>query len=85
MTDQEKQLAREIAKEVLETIEPRLRMHFEGVDDLIRTAAEGYGMNLDRIERELAALNNKMDTKLGDHDRVLANHNDRITSLETRA
>ena len=41
-------------------------------------------MNLERIERRLDDLNAKMDEKLSIHDRVVANHDERITTLEKR-
>lgn len=67
-----------------ERTESRMKMHFEEMQGQVRLAAEGYGMNLDRIERELKALNAKMDTKFGDHEQVLINHNERISALERR-
>jgi len=62
--------------------ETRMKMHFENLEGVVKGAAEGYGGNLDRIERELNALNKKFDTKFGDHDRVLDNHNERLVKLE---
>lgn len=67
-----------------ERIEQRMQMHFESMEQLVTVSAEGYGANLDRIERELKELNRKVDTRFGDHDRILTNHNDRITTLEQR-
>jgi uncharacterized protein Yka (UPF0111/DUF47 family) len=64
--------------------EQRMKMHFENLEEKVTLAAEGYGATLDGINRELSELNEKVDTRLGDHDRVLHNHNGRITKLETR-
>lgn len=91
-------LAAELAKQ-LEGVEGRLdarltkgfdevkheaALHREALKQDVIAAAEGYGANLERIERELVALNKKMDTKFGDHDLVLKNHNERISTLEAR-
>jgi hypothetical protein len=78
----------DIKKELLESeqrVEGRLKIHFENMEDLLKATADGYGMNLDRIERKVDELNTKFDTKLADHDRVFANHNDRITTLEKQS
>ena len=50
----------------------------------VKLAAGGYGATLDGIKRELADLNKQIDTRLGDHDLVLGNHNERITTLAKR-
>jgi ribosome-associated translation inhibitor RaiA len=47
-----------------------------------RNAAEGYDATLKRIERNLVDLNQKVDSQLSDHGRVLANHNERLAALE---
>jgi hypothetical protein len=60
------------------------RLNLEELKTEVKLAAEGYGANLDRIERELVALNKKMDMKFTDHHLILANHNTRITTLEQR-
>jgi len=62
--------------------ELRMQMHFENLETNVTLAAEGYGVTLKKIEGELVDLNKKVDTRLGDHDLVLANHNQRITTLE---
>jgi len=62
--------------------ELRMKMHFESLDSKVTLAAEGYSATLQTIERELVDLNKKFDTKFGDHDLVLADHNRRITELE---
>lgn len=64
--------------------ELRMQMHFENLETKVTLAAEGYGATLQKIERELADLNKKVDTKLSDHDLVLADHNRRITELKKR-
>ncbi|MEO8678616.1 MAG: hypothetical protein ABI665_06200 [Vicinamibacterales bacterium] len=48
----------------------------------VKKAAEGYAGTLDRIERDLVALNKKMDDNLSVHDQVLTNHVERIVALE---
>ena len=40
--------------------------------------------SLDGIKRSLDELNATVGTRLGDHDKVLANHRDRIETLEGR-
>lgn len=89
MDPQLQELAMEIAKAIEgrldqfeQRVEQRMQMHFENLGELVKVSAEGYGANLGKIERELADLNRKMDTKLGDHDSVLVNHSTRITTLE---
>ena len=62
--------------------ELRMKMHFENLDGLITGAAEGYGINLERLERELKDLNRKLDTTVADHGRVISDHSDKITKLE---
>lgn len=64
--------------------ETRMKMHFENLEEKVKMAAEGYGATLDGIERELADLNKKVDTKFGDHDLVLTDHSKRIIKLEGR-
>lgn len=56
MDDHEKELAREVANEVLKAIEPRLQIHFERVQGLVKVAAEGYGGTLESIDRRLDRL-----------------------------
>jgi hypothetical protein len=58
------------------------QIHKEELRDDVKKAAEGYDATLKKIDEELAALNKKVDTKFGDHDLVLANHNKRLTKLE---
>lgn len=58
------------------------RILVEDAKDSAKQAAEGYGATLQRIETDLGKLNRKMDTKLSDHDRVLANYNERLLALE---
>ncbi len=48
----------------------------------VQKAAEGYGMTLDRIERDLGEFRTEWKTKAEDTDRILANHVDRIVTLE---
>src|SRR6188472_381760 len=62
--------------------ELRMQMHFENLETKVTLAAEGYGSTLEKIERELVALNKKVDDKFADHDVVLLDHNKRLTELE---
>lgn len=81
----ENRLAAHVSGEVskgVDVLKHQAELHREGLRQDVLSAAEGYGANLDRIERELAALNRKVDTKFGDHDLVLADHNRRIVKLE---
>jgi hypothetical protein len=86
----------ELTKQLGET-EQRLKSHVdEAKTDLkhqahvykdklkeeVKKGAKGYGGTLEGIERELADLNKKVDIKFRDHDRVLADHNKRITARE---
>ena len=64
--------------------EQRTKMHFENLEERVKMAADGYGGTLEGIQRQLQRLNDKFDTNFGDHDRVLANHNERIVKLEER-
>jgi len=50
--------------------------------DAARNAAEGYKATLDRIERKLGELNTSVEVRLSGHDKVLANHNERLVALE---
>ena len=63
-------------------LEGRLQVHMEDLKGLVTTTAEAYGGTLDRIERDLVELNQKVDNQLLDHGRVLANHNERRAALE---
>ena len=57
-------------------------MHMERLETVVKLAAEGYGATLDRIDRELSELNAKVDSKFGDHDKVMLDHAARISALE---
>lgn len=59
-------------------------LHRESLKQDVIAAAEGYGANLERIERALTELNNKVDQRFGDHDLILAEHNTRTTRVEQR-
>ena len=60
------------------------RVLAEEAKESSRKAAEGYGATLERIETELGELNRKVDVKFSDHDKALANHNQRLVTLERR-
>jgi aromatic ring-cleaving dioxygenase len=91
----EKQIGESLEKRLGERLEKSLseakhelklqaRLDKEELKDQIQKAAEGYAASLDSIDRRLRELNAKVDTKFDDHDRVLANHNERLTNLERR-
>ena len=61
----------------------RFQVLAEESKDSVQKAAEGYGETLDRIERDLGAMNRKLDDGLTDHATILAEHTGRITALET--
>ena len=96
MDPQFEELARKVATEVVEQLSPkllrsleasmeqRMTVHFERMEGLVKLASEGYGATLGSIDRRLQRLETKWDTKISDHDRVLANHNERISSLERK-
>ena len=63
-------------------LEGRLQVHMEDLKGLVTSTAEGYGATLDRIEGDLGELNKKFDTKFSDHAKALANHNQRLGTLE---
>lgn len=65
-------------------VERRTQVHFKRMEDLVKRAAEGYGGTLESIDRRLDRLQSKWDTKIGDHDSILDNHNKRITTFESR-
>jgi predicted nucleic acid-binding Zn-ribbon protein len=54
----------------------------EDAKTAVTNAADGYKGTLERIERDLGELNKKVDVKFSDHDKILANHNERIAILE---
>ncbi|MDP3719482.1 MAG: hypothetical protein Q8T13_17100 [Acidobacteriota bacterium] len=49
-----------------------------------RLAAEGFDGTLKRIERDLGDLKQEMVTKFSDHGQALANHHQRLLTLERR-
>ena len=63
-------------------LEGRLQVHMEDLKGLVTRTAEGYGGTLDRIERDLGELKQEMVTKFSDHDQALANHGQRLVTLE---
>jgi exonuclease VII large subunit len=63
-------------------LEGRLQVHMEDMKGLLTTTAEAYGGTLDGIERKLGELNQKMETKVSDHDKALADHGERLVTLE---
>jgi DNA anti-recombination protein RmuC len=75
---------KEQARANADELKKQARLLGEGLRDDVKKVAEGYGATLDQINRELADLNEKFDTKFGDHDLILSNHNQRITRLESR-
>ena len=63
-------------------LEGRLQMHMEDLKGVVTTTAENYGGVLDGIKCELGELNEKMDTKLSDHDHALAGYSQRLAVIE---
>jgi len=63
-------------------LEGRLQVHMEDLKDLVSTTAEGYGGVLDSIKRDLVEMNRKMDSRFSVHGKALANHNQRLVTLE---
>jgi predicted nucleic acid-binding Zn-ribbon protein len=72
-------------KNDFETLANKVASLLEDARDTVKKAAEGYKATLDRIETDLGDLNKKVDVRFADHDKVLANHNARITVLEAPA
>jgi hypothetical protein len=56
------------------------KAHMEELRTLVQLSAEGYGATLEKIERELVALNTKVDTKFADHAKILRQQAGRRTS-----
>ena len=79
--DIDEHVAEQLGKAVDE-LKHQAKLNAEEMRSQVKKLADGYGMNLDRIERELKDLNSKFDTKFGEHDRIFTNHNQRITVLE---
>lgn len=63
-------------------LEGRLQPHAEDLKDLVTRAAEGYGGTLEKIERDLSELNQKIDNGFSVHGSTLADHNRRLVRLE---
>ena len=70
--------------EAKKDLKHQAQVYKEELKQEVKLGAEEYGGTLGHIERELAALNKKVDTRLEDHDLVLGNHNERITTLAKR-
>ena len=58
------------------------KMVAEDLKDTVKRAAEGYGATLDRIERDLGELTQKVENGFADQGKILSNHEQRITTLE---
>ena len=71
-------------KAAVDELKHQAIVNMEELKREVKLTADGYGGTLEHIERELVALNKKVDTRLEDHDLVLANHNERITTLAKR-
>ena len=84
MDDREKEIAREVANEVLKAIEPRLQIHFERVQGLVTMAAEGYGGTLESIDRRLDRIEKDWKKDFDIHSKALKNHAERIDAIEKR-
>jgi uncharacterized phage infection (PIP) family protein YhgE len=74
--------------EVLKAAEQRLSSQAtilaEDVKGQAKLAAEGYAATLDGINRRLDGIEKAVNTKLLDHDKVLANHASRLVALEPK-
>ena len=68
----------------VEDLKQHGRINIEEVKQEVRLLGDGYVATLEGIERQLSDLNKKVDTKFGDHELVLDNHNTRISQLERR-
>ena len=75
---------KEQARTYKDELKEQARVYREDLKDDVKKAAEGYDGTLQAINRQLRDLNEKVDTKFGDHDLILSNHNERITRLENR-
>ena len=82
--DFEERLTTSVEKRLSKGLEQRMNVHFENLQTTVALAAEGYGATLEKIERELADLNKKVDTKFDDHAAILRDHSRRIVELEKR-
>jgi malonyl CoA-acyl carrier protein transacylase len=60
------------------------KLNVEAVKEVARLAAEGYVASLDAIDRRLATIETKLTIRVDDHDSILENHNERISSLERK-
>lgn len=81
------QISADVAKQLSDTrdeLKHQAALNMEELRTELKKVADGYGATLESIERELAALNKTVDTKFGDRDLVLADHNRRIARLEKR-
>lgn len=81
-------LARFATKDDLVALKDEIIKNFrilaDDAKDSAKNAAEGYKATLGRIERDLSEMNKSMGEKFSDHGKILANHNDRLVTLETR-
>ncbi len=66
-------------------LEDCLAIHFEGVNDQVQRAAEGYGATLESIDRRLDRLETDWNKNFRLHSSVLKNHADRIDVIEKRS
>ena len=78
----------EHAKSTLDAAERRLseqaQINVENVRAETRLAAEGYSGVLESINRKLTGIEGQLAKQATHYDMVLANHNDRITTLEQK-
>ena len=75
----DKQLASAVAE-----LKHQAQIHKEELKDDVKKAAEGYDATLRKIERELSALNEKVDNGFRDHALAIKNHSIEITELQKR-
>ena len=62
--------------------ESRMTVHFERMEGLVMRAAEGFDATLGSIDRRLKRLERKWDTRILDHEKILATHNERLKTVE---
>lgn len=59
-----------------------MQVQFESLKDVLNRAAEGHARTVESIYQTLDRLEQIVDSKFGDHDSILDQHNQRISTLE---
>jgi ABC-type transporter Mla subunit MlaD len=92
MDPQFEELARKVATEVIEQLsvklagvefrfEEQLQVQSESIKHVLNHAAEGHATTVESIHQTLDRLEKLVD-RLGEHDSILNQHNQRISTLE---